>query len=74
VVTDQDCTDFQCHRGFSKVETGKIIATVLAGEGHPPESIFDSVQGITAVALDKPYQDACLDMQAKAKKLLDRAA
>jgi hypothetical protein len=38
------------------------------------ESIFDFVQGITAVARDKPHQDARLDMEAKAKKLLDRAA
>ena len=48
--------------------------TVLAEEGHPPASIFDFVQGITAVARDKPHQDARLDMEAKAKKLLDRAA
>ncbi|WP_427144831.1 DUF932 domain-containing protein [Rhizobium pisi] len=72
--TDEDRTDFLRRRGFSKAETGKIIDTVLAEEGRPPESIFDFVQGITAVARDKPYQDARLDMEAKAKKLLDRAA
>jgi len=72
--TDEDRTDFLRRRGFSKTETGKIIDTVLAEEGRPPESIFDFVQGITAVARDKPYQDARLDMEAKAKKLLDRAA
>lgn len=72
--TDDDRTDFLRRRGFSKAETGKIIDTVLSEEGHPPESIFDFVQGITAVARDKPHQDARLDMEAKAKKLLDRAA
>ncbi|MBZ9937050.1 DUF932 domain-containing protein [Mesorhizobium sp. BR1-1-16] len=72
--SDEDRTDFLRRRGFSKSETGKIIDTVLAEEGRPPESIFDFVQGITAVARDKPYQDARLDMEAKAKKLLDRAA
>ncbi|MCK1323531.1 DUF932 domain-containing protein [Bradyrhizobium sp. 156] len=72
--TDEDRTDFLRRRGFSKVETGKIIDTVLAEEGRPPESIFDFVQGITAVARDKPHQDARLDMEARAKKLLDRAA
>ncbi len=71
---DEDRTDFLRRRGFSKAETGKIIDTVLAEEGRPPESIFDFVQGITAVARDKPHQDARLDMEAKAKKLLDRAA
>ena len=72
--TDDDRTDFLRRRGFSKAETGRIIDTVLAEEGRPPESIFDFVQGITAVARDKPHQDARLDMEAKAKKLLDRAA
>ena len=72
--TDEDRTDFLRRRGFSKAETSKIIDTVLAEEGRPPESIFDFVQGITAVARDKAHQDARLDMEAKAKKLLDRAA
>jgi hypothetical protein len=72
--TDEDRTDFLRRRGFSKAETGKIIDTVLAEEGRPPESIFDFVQGITAVARDKPHQDTRLDMEGKAKKLLDRAA
>ena len=72
--TDEDRTDFLRRRGFSKAETGKIIDAVLTEEGRPPESIFDFVQGITAVARDKPHQDARLDMEAKAKKLLDRAA
>ena len=40
-------------RGFSKAETTKIIETVLAEEGRKPESVFDFVQGITAVARDK---------------------
>ncbi|MFG1465134.1 DUF932 domain-containing protein [Xanthobacter sp. DSM 24535] len=72
--TDEDRTNFLRRLGFSKAETGKIIDTVLAEEGRPPESIFDFVQGITAVARDKPHQDARLDMEGKAKKLLDRAA
>jgi hypothetical protein len=72
--TDEDRSDFLRKRGFSKAETGKIIETVLAEEGRPPESIFDFVQGITAVARDKPHQDVRLDMEAKAKKLLERAA
>jgi len=70
--TDEDRSDFLRNRGFSKAETGKIIETVLAEEGRPPESIFDFVQGITALARDKAHQDARLDMEGKAKKLLDR--
>ena len=71
---DEDREEFLRRRGFSKSETGKVIDAVLNEEGRPPESIFDFVQGITAVARDKPHQDARLDMEAKAKKLLDRAA
>ncbi|ATQ70789.1 DUF932 domain-containing protein (plasmid) [Methylosinus trichosporium OB3b] len=72
--TDEDRNEFLRRRGFSKAETSKIIDAVLAEEGRPPESIFDFVQGITAVARDKPHQDVRLDMEAKAKKLLERAA
>jgi hypothetical protein len=72
--SDEDRTEFLRKRGFSKSETGKVIDAVLSEEGRPPESIFDFVQGITAVARDKPHQDARLDLEAKAKKLLDRAA
>ncbi|MGX1097312.1 DUF932 domain-containing protein [Amorphus sp. MBR-141] len=72
--TDEDRIEFLRRKGFSKAETQKVIETVLAEEGRKPESIFDFVQGITAVARDKPHQDARLDLEARAKKLLDRAA
>ena len=70
--SDEDRSDFLRKRGFSKAETTKIIERVLAEEGHPPASIFDFVQGITAVARDKPQQDGRLDMEGKAKKLMER--
>jgi len=72
--TDEERTEFLRKRGFSKSETAKVIETVLAEEGRKPESIFDFVQGISAVARDKPHQDARLDLEARAKKVLDRAA
>jgi hypothetical protein len=72
--TDEDRTEFLRKRGFSKTETTKIIETVLNEEGHPPASVFDFVQGITAVARTKPHQDARLDMEGKAKKLLGQAS
>ena len=72
--TDEDGTEFLRKRGFSRTETAKIIETVLNEEGHPPVSVFDFVQGITAVARAKPHQDARLDMEGRAKKLLDQAA
>jgi len=72
--TDEDRTDFLRKRGFSKGDTAKIIETVLAEEGHPPTSVFDFVQGITALARCKTHQDARLDLETQAKKLLDHAA
>jgi hypothetical protein len=71
---DEERGDFLRARGFSKTDAAKIIDAVLAEEGRPPESIFDFVQGITAIARGKPHQDARLDMEGWAKKLMDRAA
>jgi hypothetical protein len=71
---DDDRTDFLRKRGFSKTETAKIIETVLIEEGRKPESVFDFVQGITAIARSKTHQDARLDLEVRAKKLFDRAA
>ena len=43
---------------------------MLDEEGRPPESIFDFVQGIKALARTKPHQDARLELDGKAAKLL----
>jgi hypothetical protein len=72
--TDDERTEFLRKRGFGKSETAKVIEAVLAEEGRKPESVFDFVQGITAIARDRPHQDARLDLEARAKKLLDRVA
>lgn len=69
---DEHREDFLRKRGFSKAETGKIIATVLAEEGRPPESLYDFVQGITAHARSKTNQDARLEIEGKARKILEK--
>lgn len=71
---DEDRESFLRRRGFSKAETGKIIETVLQEEGRPPESIFDFVQGMTAHARTKTNQDTRLELEGKAKTLLERAS
>jgi hypothetical protein len=48
--TDEDRESFLRKNGFSKFETSKVIETVLGEANRKPESIFDFVQGITAVA------------------------
>ena len=47
---------------------------MLVEEGHPASSVFDFVQGITAVARSEPRQDARLEVELKAKRLLDQVA
>ena len=71
---DDDRESFLRKRGFSKTETAKIVATVLQEEGRPPESIFDFVQGMTAHARTKAHQDSRLELETKAKMLLEKAA
>lgn len=71
---DEDRDGFLRKRGFSKSETTKIIETVLQEEGRPPESVFDFVQGITALARGKAHQDARLELEGKAKRLLEQVA
>ena len=72
--SDEDRESFLRKRGFSKSETAKIIETVLSEEHRKPESIFDFVQGITALARTKAHQDTRLELEGKARKLLERAA
>lgn len=71
--SDEDRESFLRKRGFSKSETAKIIETVLSEEHRKPESIFDFVQGITALARSKTHQDTRLELEGKARKLLERA-
>lgn len=68
--TDEDRETFLRKRGFSKGETSRIIATVLGEEGHAPASIYDFVQGITALARTRPHQDARLELEGRAARLL----
>src|SRR6267142_2428063 len=52
--TDEERREFLTKRAaFGRADAAKIIDTVLKEEGKPPESIFDFVQGITAVARTK---------------------
>ncbi|MBZ9725347.1 DUF932 domain-containing protein [Mesorhizobium sp. CO1-1-11] len=72
--SNDDRETFLRKRGFSKAEAGKVIETVLQEEGRPPESIFDFVQGMTAHPRTKSHQDSRLELEGKAKALLEKAA
>ncbi|OIQ93468.1 hypothetical protein GALL_245330 [mine drainage metagenome] len=57
------------------VMTGLLLLHHSVGhDRRPPESLFDFVQGITALARAKSHQDSRLDLENKAKKLMERAA
>jgi hypothetical protein len=71
--SEEDRASFLRNRGFSRSDTAKIIATVLDEEGHPAASLYDFVQGITAVARSKVHQDDRLELEGKVRKLLERA-
>jgi hypothetical protein len=47
--TDDDRENFLRKSGLSKAETSKVIEAVLGEVNRKPESIFDFVQGITAL-------------------------
>jgi hypothetical protein len=60
--------------GFSLKRAHDLIATGEREEGHKPETVWDFTQAITALARTIPHQDARLEMEATAAKLMDRAA
>ena len=71
--SDDDRSAFLRRQGFSKGEAQRVIQTAMREEGQPPETIFEFVQGITALARGREHQDARLELEHKAKRLLDRA-
>jgi len=69
---DDDRRDFLKDQGFGRADSTAILTAVLAEEGRAAESIFDFVQGITARARQYDNQDARIDLEQRAKRLLDR--
>jgi hypothetical protein len=69
---DEDRQKFLKNQGFSKGDCTGIIETVLREEGHLPESVFDFVQGLTAMARRRENQDGRLDLEQRAKRLFDK--
>jgi hypothetical protein len=70
--TDEHRLKFLKNQGFGKSDCTKIIETVLREEGHLPESVFDFVQGLTAMARRRENQDGRIDLEQRAKRLLDK--
>lgn len=66
---EEERVEYLRKRGFTKETAQAAVDACLAEEGHPAESVFDFVQGLTAVARNLPHQDARLDLEKRAAKL-----
>lgn len=56
-----------------KATIDDILATIEREEQHPAESVWDMVNGITAVARQKPTTDARLKLEKIGAKMMDHA-
>lgn len=72
--SDDERVDFLAKRGFAKQATADILKACLDEEGKAAESVWDYVQGITAVARRNPNTDTRLDMERSAGKLMDKVS
>ncbi len=73
-TNDDEAAEFLGRQGFNRAQAADVIATVLEEEQRPARSIWDFVQGITAVARKETHQDERIDIERRAGKLLDKVA
>lgn len=72
---DDDLAKFLRNRnGFTASESRAIEAAHVREEGRPIESLWDAVTGATAHAKTIPNQDARVNFERRAGKMLDMAA
>ena len=72
--SDDDRLQFLGKQGFSAKQAQRIIDRVVTEEGTKPESVWDFVQGITAVARDIGHTDDRITLERQAGNLLKKAA
>lgn len=75
IVATNDDERFQWlgKQGFNAKQAKKIIDTVIQEEDDKPRSVWDFVQGVTAVARNIKHTDDRLDMEKIAGKLMNKA-
>lgn len=71
--SDDDRVEFLAKRGFNKAQAARVIERAFDEEGRRPESVWDFVQGISAVARDIPHQDARIELERHAGAMLTAA-
>jgi hypothetical protein len=70
---DESRLKFLDRFGFGKRQSAEIIRTTEEEEGRKPNSVWDFVQGITAVARREGHTDARIALEQTAGKLLAKA-
>lgn len=73
-TNDEEALEWLQARKFTKKQAADILTIVKEEEGHPARSVWDVVQGATAVARKAKHNDARLDIERAAGKLLDKVA
>ena len=71
--SDDERFEFLGKNGFTAKQAKRVIDTVVREEETKPESIWDFVQGITAMARDIKHTDERLDMEKVAGRLMSKA-
>lgn len=73
--TDEERRDFLAEKRWALPTKGidAILATVEREEGHPAETVWDFVNGLTAVARTRTHTDERLDLERTAAKMMDAA-
>ncbi|MCH8996699.1 MAG: DUF932 domain-containing protein [Proteobacteria bacterium] len=68
----EDQIEFLVNLNFSAKAAADIVKISEVEEGHPPASVWDMAQGITAYARGIPNQDRRIETEKVAQKLLDQ--
>jgi hypothetical protein len=71
--TDEDRETFLRKGGFSKSDTSKIIETVSARKTASRKASLISCKAFTSFARGKAHQDTRLELEGKAKRLMEHA-
>lgn len=72
---DQDIAEWlKKKRHFSTKQAEAAVAAFQADEGRPPETIFDVVTGVTAMARGIPHQDKRVELEREAGLIMDLAS
>ena len=72
--TPEDRLAWITRRGFSKKQAVNVMNAFEEVDGRPVETVWDAVQGISAMARDIPFQDQRVTIEVKARTILDAVA